>query len=440
MCNWRFATVSALVLAPLAAVAGDPVERTAAPPSELMAVQSACSYTLSVSQVHLAAAGGTGQVDVTTQPDCLWTVAPAQGWVVVDQPALARGEGSGSVEFHVAPNAGPPRVTFLSIGPVTLRISQTGHSPEPVAAFRDAWGGVRLSRYGSDTLLNFGGAFDSNPASARAPNGDVYFVCRDPWNAVWASVYRASSKTWEPWRYGGGLTSGQPSIAVSQGGTAYIVARDAWNSYWLLTFDGASFGFWTPLQGVFATDPVIAASGDGSVYIIGKDDWNGLWSGRVSSAGVFQGWRFGGGVVQGTPAVAGGAGGAAYVVVRDPWNAVWTARVSGESWLSWSNGGGILSLDPLAAADGAGVIHAVVRDPWGSWWSRGFTEGTASGWLAWAPSGGSLADASPTAGPGGLFLAGRDAAGSFWWYAQSSNQWICMGWGGTIAGPPAAPK
>lgn len=437
--SW-LAIVSALVFAPLAAVAGDPAERTASSPSELSAVQPACSYTISVPTVHAPVLGLSGQVDVTTQPGCLWTVSSNQDWLVVDQPAAAFAEGPGQVAFRVLPNTGPPRMAHLSIGPLLVRVLQSGSSPEPVAAFRDLWGGVRMSRYGSGTLLNGGGAFDSNPAAARAPNGDVFFACRDLWNAIWASVYRASTHTWETWRFGGGLTAGQPSIAVSLSGTAFIAVRDAWNSYWLLTFDGNSFGSWMPLQGVFATDPVIASAGDGSVYLIGKDNWNGLWSGRVTSAGTFQGWRFGGGVVQGTPSVAGGSDGAAYVAVRDSWNAVWMARVQGETWLSWSNGGGILSQDPQLAADGDGVLHAVVRDPLGGWWSRGFSEGTASGWLGWASTGGSLAEASPTAGPGGLFLAGRDVAGDFWWFSRQSNLWVRMGWNGTIGGPPAAPK
>jgi hypothetical protein len=434
------ASVAALVLFPLAAAAGDPADRAAAPPPEHLAVQPSCTFSLSSSQIHASASGASAQVDLTTQPGCLWTVSSTSSWAVIDQPAAAYGEGSGSISFHVASNTGPPRVTLLQAGPATIRVSQSGRSPEPLAAFKDVWGGVQLSRYGSNSLMNGGGAFDSNPAAARAPNGDVFFACRDLWNAIWASVYRASAGTWETWRFGGGLTAGQPSIAVAPNGTAYIAVRDAWNSYWLLTYNGTSFGAWIPLHGVFATDPAIAAAGDGSVYVIGKDNWNGLWSGRVASSGVFQGWRFGGGIVQGAPAVAGGAGAAAYVVVRDPWNAVWMARVQGESWLSWSNGGGILSLDPMAAADAQGVVFAVVRDPWGSWWSRGFTEETSSGWLDWAATGGSLIDASPTAGPGGLFLAGRDAAGAFWWYGRNANLWSNMGWSGTLGGPPAAPK
>ncbi len=440
MTRLRLASVAALVLSTLAVAAGDPAERAAVPPPELLAVQTVCTFTLSTSQLHAPAAGASAQVDVSTQPGCLWTVTSTQPWAIVDQPASAFGEGSGPVAFRVSPNSGAPRLTALAVGPLTIRVSQSGVSPEPLAVFKDVWGGVRLSRYGSDILLNGGGAFESNPAAARASNGDVFFACRDLWNAIWASVYRSSTRTWESWRFGGGLTAGQPAIAVSAAGTAYIAARDAWNSYWLLTYNGSGFGAWMPLQGVFATDPVIAAAGDGSIYVIGKDNWNGLWSGRVSPAGVFQGWRFGGGVVQGTPAVAGGSGPVAHVVVRDPWNGVWMARVQGESWLSWSNGGGILSLDPMAAADFQGVVHAVVRDPWGGWWSRGFTEGTSSGWLAWAATGGSLTDASPTAGPGGLFLAGRDAAGAFWWYGQSASLWSNMGWAGTLGGPPAAPK
>lgn len=445
-CLIRFALRSALVLAIPAAAAGAAADRAAPEQKDMsaaepQALQSSCTFSLSVSEVAAPRSGTQSPIMVNTQPGCLWSVPEVPDWIgLTEAPATAFVDGSGLFSLRVLANAGPARTTSLVIGPVLLRISQAGSSPEPMAAFKDVWGGVRLARYGSDTLLNGGGAFDSNPASARAPNGDVYFACRDLWNAIWASVYRASTKTWETWRFGGGLTAGQPSIAVSASGTAYIAARDAWNSYWVLTYNGSSFGAWTPLQGVFSTDPVIAAAGDGSVYVIGKDNWNGLWSGRISAAGAFQGWRFGGGVVKGSPAVAGGADGSVYVAVRDPWDAVWIARVQEESWLSWSNGGGILSLDPQIASGTPGRVHAVVRDPWGGWWTRGFTEGSSHGWQGWASTGGSLVSGSPMATPGGVFIAGLDAAGAFWWYGQQAGAWTRMGWSGTAAGPPAASK
>lgn len=442
---FRLALLTAFVFVPPAAVAGDPAE-PAAPghklpaAAESTALQTSCTYTLSTTSVAAPRAGTQGTIQVDTQPGCLWSVSATQGWIVVEQPVQLFGEGPGSISYTVQANPGGARMASLAAGPALIPFSQPGASPEPVAAFKDIWGGVRLSRFGSDALLNGGGAFDSNPAAARAPDGDVYFASRDLWNAIWASVYRASTGTWESSRFGGGLIAGQPAIAVSASGTAYIAARDAWNSYWILTYNGSSFGAWMPLQGVFATDPVIAAAGDGSIYIIGKDNWNGLWSGRISPAGTFQGWRFGGGVVKGSPAVAGGADGTAYIAARDPWDAVWIARVSGESWLSWSNGGGILSLDPQIASGSPGLVHAVVRDPWGAWWTRGFAEGTSHGWQGWASTGGSLASASPMATPGGVYLAGLDAAGAFWWYSHNTGAWTRMGWQGTAGGPPAASK
>lgn len=443
--RFRFALLAALAIAAPAAAAGDPVERAAsghhAPAAaEPRALQSSCTYSLSASEIAATPSGAQAVIQVDTQPGCLWSVSSAQGWIVVQQPVTLLAEGPASISLRVEPNTGTFRTASIAVGPALVRVTQSGVSPEPFAAFKDVWGGVRLSRFGSETLLNGGGAFDSNPAAARSPNGDVFFAYRDLWNAIWASVYRASTRTWETSRFGGGLITGQPAIAVSASGTAYIAARDAWNSYWILTYDGSSFGAWTPLQGVFATDPAIAAAGDGSVYVIGKDNWNGLWSGRISPAGVFQGWRLGGGVVKGTPAVAGGADGSAYVAARDPWDALWIARVSGESWLSWSNGGGILSLDPQIASGSPGLVHALVRDPWGGWWLRGFAEGAPHGWQSWAATGGSLVSASPMATPGGVFIAGLDAAGAFWWYAQNSGSWTRMGWAGTAGGPPAASR
>jgi hypothetical protein len=190
------------------------------------------------------------------------------------------------------------------------------------AVFRSSNGGIQLLREGSMSPYAGGGVFAGEAAIGRRMDGDSLVVARDAYNSLWANVFRAKTRTWDSWTFGGGLVQGTPAVAVV-GATAYIAARDAWNSYWMTSYTpGVGFGPWTYLAGVFSTDPVMCAAPNGSLYVIGKDNWNSLWSGRYVPGTGFTSWVWGMGIVKGKPSVACGADGAAYVAVRDNWDSL----------------------------------------------------------------------------------------------------------------------
>jgi hypothetical protein len=85
-------------------------------------------------------------------------------------------------------------------------------------------------------------------------------------------------------------------------------------------------------------------------------------------------------------------------------------------------------------ATGDGTIHVALLDPWNGAWTTGYTEGTASGWLAWASTGGVLQSFSAAALGGDLYLAGRDANTDLWWYRFSDSKWTYVGNRGAAAG------
>jgi hypothetical protein len=54
---------------------------------------------------NVLAAGGSGEVNITTQPECAWNAASQAGWITDLTPAS--GQGSGQLSFHAAANRSP---------------------------------------------------------------------------------------------------------------------------------------------------------------------------------------------------------------------------------------------------------------------------------------------------------------------------------------------
>jgi len=69
-----------------------------------------CQVSLVMPQGAINAAGGTGAITVTTQAECAWTVSAGASWITGLTPTS--GQGSGQVQFQVAPN--PSAATRLA--------------------------------------------------------------------------------------------------------------------------------------------------------------------------------------------------------------------------------------------------------------------------------------------------------------------------------------
>lgn len=85
---------------------------------------SACAYTLSSEVLNVAAAGGTGTVDVTAAGGCAWTAQTNVPWITITSGSS--GSGTGRVAFTVAANTGPSRTGTITIAGRTFTVTQGG--------------------------------------------------------------------------------------------------------------------------------------------------------------------------------------------------------------------------------------------------------------------------------------------------------------------------
>jgi hypothetical protein len=87
---------------------------------------SACTYTLNLNGQVFSAAGGTGIVTITAEPNCQWTVGVPPPWVTLLNPTS--GSGNGSVRFQVSANSGIALAGSFTIGGQTFTVQQQSAS------------------------------------------------------------------------------------------------------------------------------------------------------------------------------------------------------------------------------------------------------------------------------------------------------------------------
>ena len=74
---------------------------------------------------NVVAAGGSGAVNVTTQPECEWNAASQTGWITDLTPAS--GQGSGQLSFRAAANPSPSaRTGEIVINEGRMQVVQEG--------------------------------------------------------------------------------------------------------------------------------------------------------------------------------------------------------------------------------------------------------------------------------------------------------------------------
>lgn len=82
-----------------------------------------CGVSLSVGDSSIDAAGGTGVLQVTTEPECAWTAATEVSWIGDLVPVS--GQGSGDVQFQLSPNPdGTPRQGVIAINGQAATVRQ----------------------------------------------------------------------------------------------------------------------------------------------------------------------------------------------------------------------------------------------------------------------------------------------------------------------------
>ncbi len=122
-----------------------------------------CTFSLSPSSASFAAAGGSGTTTLSTGAGCTWNVASSASWLTVS--SATSGTGSATISFAAAANTGATRSANLTIGGMTLVVTQAASTSLPAAtpvlsASQLQFGNVQVgktSRAKGVTLTNSGG-------------------------------------------------------------------------------------------------------------------------------------------------------------------------------------------------------------------------------------------------------------------------------------------
>jgi hypothetical protein len=113
---------------------------------------TSCSYGLGSASASVDALGGSFSVNVVGTPTCPWSAASNAPWLTI---ASGSGNGNGTVNYVVAPNAGPARAGTLNIGGQTFTVTQAAstivtNSPPTISAIVN-----RSTRRSTPVLIGF---------------------------------------------------------------------------------------------------------------------------------------------------------------------------------------------------------------------------------------------------------------------------------------------
>lgn len=321
-----------------------------------------CELAVSSERELVEPAGGDRTVRVTaTSEQCAWTATAAVPWIAVT--AGARGTGSGSVSFHVAAAAGPPRTGTLTIAGHVVHVEQGAGCTytTPTAAFNLASSGGSLT-VPIDTAQDCGWTVQSSVPWITAVSG--------PGSGSGQAVLAVAANT-SPARQASVVVAGQ-TITVSQaGGCTYAVSPDAYNlppagSSGLVTVTTGEGCPWIGTSGAeWISLPVTSGTGSAAVQFTVAPNPGIARTSSLSVAGDTVT------VVQASacefalspPSMtqeASGGGGAVLVIVSG--SCTWSARTD-ESWitlLSGTSGAGGGLVQFLVAANGGAARDGVI--------------------------------------------------------------------------------
>jgi subtilisin family serine protease len=87
-------------------------------------LDGSCTYAINPTNANVAAGGGTGSVNVTTQSGCSWTAVSNAAWIHVTSGGS--GTGSGTVNYSVDENTGSARTGTMTIAGEAFTVTQAG--------------------------------------------------------------------------------------------------------------------------------------------------------------------------------------------------------------------------------------------------------------------------------------------------------------------------
>lgn len=343
---------------------------------------------------------------------------------------------------------GTPTVEAM-LGPLTTggqtwipRFAPPRQAPAiaPTGVFRDTANQIRLLEYGNPELYSAGGVFSGKPGAAQDTGGNTWIVARDTAKGLWLTRFDATAKKFDDWRFLGGITAGDPSIAVSDDGGVYYAIRDEWDNCWLGTFRRGVGNTWQHLGGVFSADPQIKWNSLRSVLIAGRDNWGGVWARSFPTSPNLtsdnSAWRYVGGIIEGQLALSD-ADNLEWLAARDRANRPWYLQISvlgSAGGVRWFPGYGMIDRGPQLA--GPLAVGAAADNVWTHQLDR--VSGPSPSWTS---TGGVLKSEAPAWLNNELYIVGRDASNSIWWYRSSTGHWVKAGHAGVAASEiSAAPR
>ena len=86
-----------------------------------------CTYGLSPGGQAFGPAGGSGTINITTGPGCVWTLSDIPSWIT--PTSSMSGVASGLVSYQVAANAGASRSAAMTITNTSFAFEQQGSAP-----------------------------------------------------------------------------------------------------------------------------------------------------------------------------------------------------------------------------------------------------------------------------------------------------------------------
>ena len=189
--------------------------------SALVPVQVPCGFTVTPSHRDVLWTAGTGQVTVTTGPNCAWTATSESAFLTVTVGSA--GVGPGAVTYTVSPNGDEPRTGVLLVAGQRITMYQAsptrftdhpiqrGMTPVKTIHFLEAAGADRCSAHGggpagvpldepdADAGSDAGAAGASDRVAGRAGRS----VRRE--GTVHAGLHRHCGDGWDDRRQGNAL-------------------------------------------------------------------------------------------------------------------------------------------------------------------------------------------------------------------------------------------
>ena len=397
-----------------------------------------CGVSLTLKQASMEPTGGAGSVTVTTQPECAWTAASEAPWITGVTPAS--GQGSGEVQFQVAPNPnGTAREGTIVLNDIRARVSQTGAECDVTISPANQ---SLSATTGSGTIAVAAPAGCAWSASSNAAwlvitsgasgsgSGTVAFQATANTGGARTGAISVAGRSFELTQQAVGTPACQFSIQPSSvslgaaGGLSPITVQASTGCAWTsssqagwVTFSGASGGTSNGVVTIIAAANT-GASRSGNVTIAGQ-------ALTVTQQGVTAPLcQFS---IQPTSVSIGAGGGTAPITVQAGAGCAWTSS-SQASWVTFSgsssgSGNGTVTISAAANTGGARNGNVTIA-------------GQTLAVTQAAPCAVSIASSSQTvaAGGGNGTAIGVTAAAGCTWTSTRSDTWITITGGASGSG------